>query len=162
MSAGTSSSTVTFNGTNSPATFNLCIDGSYFLNPSTTNGTFSSSNVNVATVNSSGYVTGVSTGSAIISLVTTGGTVSANINVTSSASPFLTISDPSAQSAYKFNNNPQGPVGGTINYVGYNGKVYSSQSRPNKTGFYRASLQSANDSGCPYQFYIFRCTTCSN
>jgi hypothetical protein len=94
--------------------------------------------------------------------VTTGGTVSATIYVASSASPSLTITDPSAQTSYKFINNPQGPIGGIINYVGYNGYDYSSQSRPINTGFYRASKQSGNEAGCPYSFYIFSCTTCLN
>jgi hypothetical protein len=138
----------------------LCQNGSYFLNPSTTDGTFSSTNPTIASVNASGYITGLSSGTSVISLVTSGGTVSATINVNSSASPTLLITDPSALASYKFNGNPQGPIGGTINYVGYNGFNYSSQTRPNNTGFYRASKQSGIESGCPYTFYIFRCTTC--
>ena len=142
------------------STINVCVNGSYYLNPSTTNGTFSSGNAAIATVNSSGYVTGVSEGTTDISLTTAGGTVTATVTVASTASSILTITDPSAQASYKINNNPQGPISGIINYVGYNGFDYSSQTRPINTGFYRASIQSGNEAGCPYEFYIFRCTTC--
>ena len=136
----------------------LCVNGSYYLNPSITEGTFSTTSPTIAIVNTSGYVTGVATGTSIVSLVTSGGTVSATINVGSSSS--LSITDPLAQPSYKFSNNPQGPIGGLNNYVGYNGYSYSSQTRPINTGFYRASIQSGNDAGCPYEYYIFRCTTC--
>ena len=137
----------------------ICVNGSYYLNPSTTSGIFSSNDPLVATVNAIGYVTGVKLGSAIVSLVATGGgTVTATINVVASSG--LSITDPLAQASYKFNNNPQGPIGGVNNYVGYNGKVYSSQSRPTKTGFFRASNQLGDAAGCPYEYFIFRCTTC--
>jgi hypothetical protein len=142
-----------------PGPITICVNGSYYLNPSTTDGTFSSDNTAIATVNSSGYVTGVSVGTTIVSLVATGGgTVSAAVTVVASSS--LNITDPLAQSSYKFNNNPQGPIGGTNNYLGYNGYYYSSQTRPISAGFYRASNQSGNEAGCPYEFNIFRCTTC--
>jgi len=143
-----------------PGPITICVNGSYYLNPSTTNGTFSSSNASIATVNSSGYVTGVSEGTTIVSLDNGGGTVTATVTVAANANPSLTISDPLAQSSYKFNNNPQGPVGGIINYVGYNGYSYSSQARPTNTGFFRASKQLGNNAGCPNEYYIFRCTTC--
>jgi len=136
----------------------LCLNGSYYLNPSTTDGTFSTTSPTIAIVNSSGYVTGVSEGSTTVSLMTGGGTVTATITVGSSSG--LSITDPLAQSSYKFNNNPQGPVGGLNNYIGYNGYNYSSQARPINTGFFRASKQLGNEAGCPYDYYIFRCTTC--
>lgn len=137
----------------------ICVNGSYYLNPSTTNGTFSTLSSTIATVNASGYVTGVSVGTTIVSFVATvGGTVTATVTVGSS--PGLSITDPLAQASYKFNNNPQGPTGGLNNYVGYNGYNYSSQARPSNTGFFRASNQSGNAAGCPYEYYIFRCTTC--
>jgi len=138
----------------------LCVNGSYYLNPSTTDGTFSSGDAAIATINSSGYVTGVSVGTTTVSLVTGGGTVTASVTVSASATSSLNITDPSAQSSYKFNNNPQGPVGGLNNYVGYNGFSYSSQARPIKTGFFRASNQLGDAAGCPFEYDIFRCTTC--
>jgi hypothetical protein len=139
----------------------ICVNGSYYLNPSTTVGTFSTLSSTIATVNASGYVTGVSAGTTTVSLVATGGgTVTASVTVAENANPSLSITDPLAEASYKFNNNPQGPVGGTINYVAYNGFNYSSQTRPINSGFYKASLQSGNEAGCPYTFYIFRCTTC--
>jgi len=139
----------------------LCVNGSYYLNPSTTNGIFSTSSSTIATVNASGYITGVSAGTTTVSLVATrGGTVTASVTVAENANPSLSITDPLAQASYTLNNNPQGPIGGLNNYVGYNGYSYSSQTRPINTGFYRASIQSGNDAGCPYEYYIFRCTTC--
>ncbi len=141
-------------------TINLCINGSYYLNPSTTDGTFSTASPTIASVNSSGYVTGVANGSTTVQLVTIGGTVTATVTVAENANPSLSITDPLAQSSYKFNNNPQGPMVGLINYVGYNGYSYSSQARSINTGFFRASNQLGDAAGCPYEYYIFRCTTC--
>ena len=137
----------------------ICVNGSYYLNPSTTNGTFSTLSSTIATVNASGYVTGVSIGTTTVSLVATGGgTVTATVTVGPSSG--LSITDPLAQPSYKFNNNPQGPIAGINNYIGYNGYSYSSQARPYNTGFYRASNQLGDVAGCPYEYYIFRCTTC--
>jgi len=141
-----------------PGPITICQNGSYFLDPSTTTGTWSSSNPAVATVDTRGYVTGLITGTTTISLENSGGTVSASITVESNSE--LIITDPLAQASYKITNNPQGPIGGTINYVGYNGFNYSSQTRPINSGFYKASMQSGNEAGCPYQFYIYRCSTC--
>ena len=141
-------------------TINLCINGSYYLNPSTTDGTFSTASPTIATVNSSGYVTGVANGSTTVQLVTIGGTVTATVTVAENANPSLSITDPLAQPSYKFSNNPQGPIGGLNNYVGYNGYSYSSQTRSINTGFFRASNQLGDAAGCPYEYYIFRCTTC--
>ena len=139
----------------------ICVNGSYYLNPSTTLGTFSSNDPLIATVNASGYVTGVKEGTTTASLAVTGaGTVTATINVVASLSPSLSITDPLAQPSYKFSNNPQGPIGGINNYVGYNGFSYSSQARSINTGFFRASNQLGDAAGCPFEYYIFRCTTC--
>jgi len=44
--------------------------------------------------------------------------------------------------------------------VGYNGFSYSSQARPIKTGYFRASNQLGDAAGCPFEYDIFRCTTC--
>jgi Fibrobacter succinogenes major domain (Fib_succ_major) len=155
-----SSSAPTFSN---PGSITLCQNGSYFLDPSTTNGTFSSSDPTVATVNSSGYVTAVSaSGNTDISLTTLDGTVTATVTVGTTSS--VTITDPTAKPNYKFIiNTPQGPVdsnSGVLNYVGYNGFNYASQTQPTNTGFYRASKQDGNEAGCPVQFYIIKCDGC--
>jgi uncharacterized protein (TIGR02145 family) len=64
--------------------------------------------------------------------------------------------------AHRFDGNPQGPAfaGFTINYVGYGGFNYVSQSRPTDAGYYRANIQSGSAAGCPCEYYIFRCTSC--
>ena len=141
-----------------PGPITICINGSYFLNPSTTNGTFSTLSATIATVNSSGYVTGVSEGTTTVSLVTEGGTVTATVTV-AATSTLPAITDGLA--SYKFNNNPQGPIGsGNVNYMGYNGFNYSSTTRPINTGYYRANNVSGSSAGSPTEFYIFRCTSC--
>jgi uncharacterized protein (TIGR02145 family) len=145
-------------GNSGPIT--ICVNGSYYLNPSTTNGTFSISNSNIATVNSSGYVTGVADGTTTVQLVTSGGTASATITIAANANPSLTISDASAQSSYRFDNLSHGPIGGTVNYVAFNGYNYSSQTRPFTTGKFRASKQLGDEAGCPYEYYIIKCDAC--
>jgi hypothetical protein len=147
----------TFN--NPTAQITLCQNGSYFLDPSSTNGTFSSSVPSVATVNSSGYVTAVSSsGTTVISLTNSGGTVTATLTVGTTSS--LTITDPTAKPNYKFDGSPYGPAEGIVNYLGYNGFTYASQTKPSNTGFYRASRQNGNEAGCPVQFYIIKCDSC--
>lgn len=146
---------------NNPGPVSLCINGSYYLSPTTINGTFSSANSSVATVDARGYVTGITDGTTEISLtITGGGTITASVTVVSTSS--ITITDPTALPNYKFDNNPHGPIGGTINYVGYKGFTYSSQTQPTNTGYYRASKQVGNDAGCPVPFYIIKCDACGD
>ena len=142
-----------------PGPLTICQNGSYYLAPSTTNGTFSSSDPTVATVNSSGYVTAVSaSGTTDISLTTVDGTVIATVTVGTTSS--VTITDPTAKPNYKFDGSPHGPAEGIVNYIGYNGFTYASQTKPSNTGFYRASRQDDIESGCPVQFYIIKCDGC--
>ncbi len=143
---------------NNPGPITICINGSYYLNPSTTMGTWLSTNPSVATVSTNGYVTGLSLGVTDISLTTVLGTVTATITVVSTSS--VTITDPIMQTSYKFDNNPHGPVGGTINYVGYNGFNYTSQTQPTNRGYYMASKQVVNEAGCPVSYYIMKCNLC--
>jgi uncharacterized protein (TIGR02145 family) len=44
--------------------------------------------------------------------------------------------------------------------MGYNGFNYSSTTRPTKPGFYRANNVSGSNAGSPFEYDIFRCTTC--
>jgi hypothetical protein len=147
-----------------PGPITMCELGSYYLAPSTTDGTWATSSPTVATVNSNGYVTALSQGTTDISLTTDGGTVTATINVVSASSyvgAAVAITD--GQASYKFNNNPQGPIGsGNVVYMGYNSFNYSSPTRPTKPGFYKANNQAGSEAGCPYTFYIIRCTKCSD
>ena len=147
---------------NNPGPVSLCINGSYYLSPTTINGTFYSANSSVATVDSRGYVTGIAIGTTEVSLITDGGTVTASVTVGSTSS--LTITDNTALPNYKFIlNTPQGPqeMGAIINYVGYKGFTYSSQTRPTNTGYYRASKQVSNEAGCAVPFYIIKCDACA-
>jgi hypothetical protein len=83
-------------------------------------------------------------------------TASATVTVNNSNNGVTTITD--GQASYKFNNTAQGPSANV--YIGYNGFNYTSATKPTNTGFYKANNQSGNSAGCPYPFYIFRCTTC--
>jgi hypothetical protein len=142
-----------------PGPITICELGSYYLAPSTTTGTWASTDPTKATVNSNGYVTALDAGTTIVSLTTSGGTVTATINVVSStlySGAALAISQ--SRVAYKFNGAPQGPVASI--YMGYDGFNYSSTSRPSNVGFYRANNQLGNEAGCPSSFYIFNCTNC--
>jgi hypothetical protein len=65
------------------------------------------------------------------------------------------------QASYKFDGTPKGPSSASY-YIGYNGFNYSSPTRPTKPGFYKANNQAGSKAGCPYTFYIYRCTTCSD
>jgi hypothetical protein len=156
----------TFGNPGSATPVNICENSCYYLNPSTTEGTWVTTNPMVATVNSSGYVVGVSSGTTDISLTVRGATATVTVNVLGTAdylsSPTQTVPFAGSRVAFKFTGSPQGPVAGseTVNYIGYNGYAYNSQSRPTGVGFYRANIQSANQAGCPNNFYIFTCTTC--
>ena len=86
-------------------------------------------------------------------------TVSATVTVNNSDNGVTAITD--GLVSYKINNAnplPQGPTASL--YIGYNGFYYTSATKPTNTGYYKANNQSGNSAGCPYPFYIFRCTTC--
>jgi len=139
----------------------LCLDATYLITktsaiPALGNGWTVSGTITV----NDGYVTaGATPGNYTVSY--TDGcaqTVTATVTVTST-STLAAITDGLA--SYKFNNNPQGPLGsGNVIYMGYNGFNYSSTIRPTNTGFYRANNVSGSSAGSPFEFDIFRCTTC--
>jgi len=150
-----------------PGPITMCELGSYYLGPSTTQGIWLSSDPSKATVNSNGYVTALSAGTTDISLTTTGGSVTATITVYSSTDYATTSNTVSVitdgQVSYKINNSIPQPQGPTANlFMGYNGYNYSSSIKPTNPGFYRANNVdlTTQTAGCPYPFYIFRCTTC--
>ncbi len=153
-----------FNNVDQNLDINICMNGSYFLDPSTT-GNWQSSDPSIAIVNTSGYISAISEGDVYITLTDENqNSTSVFVHVINAQDPIfntLAISDPNAQPSYKFiSNTPQGPQDGTTNYVGYNGFNYSSQSQPSNRGYYRASKQVGNEAGCPYLFYIFKCSNC--
>jgi hypothetical protein len=141
--------------------YTICSEGTYAVSltvGNSYNGWSVSSNA--ITVNSSGYVTaGTVTGTYSVSYSDAcAQTTSATVTV-ASTSTLPAITDGLA--SYKFNNNPQGPIGsGNVIYMGYNGFNYSSTTRPTKPGFYRANNVSGSNAGSPFEYDIFRCTTC--
>ena len=167
--ATTQTSTVSSTTVSPPAfspagPFNICAEASYLValaTPNSFNG-WSSSDANVFSVNSTGYITTVAPGTASITYTDAcGQSTSQTVNVQTSA-PSLPITD--TRVAFKFNGSPQGPTlsGSTINYIGYDGYTYFSQTRPTNVGFYKANIQSGTDAGCPNRFYIFNCANCNN
>ena len=140
------------------SSISLCAEATYLITKTTSmpldNGWSVSGTITV----NNGYVTaGTSAGSYTVSYIDgCAQTASATVTVgTTSTLPVIT----DGQASYKFDGTPKGPSSASY-FVGYNGFTYSSTTRPTNTGFYKANNQSGNTAGCPYPFYIFRCTTC--
>jgi hypothetical protein len=146
--------------------FSICNEATYLValaTPNAYNG-WSTSDPNVFSVNSAGYITATASGTATATITYTdacGQSVSQTVNVVTSD---ITTQITGNRTAYKFNGNPQGPTlsGSTINYVGYDGYSYYGQNQPTQVGYYKANIQLGNEAGCPNRFYIFKCTTCNN
>jgi hypothetical protein len=138
----------------------LSNESTYLITKTTSVSSDESWSVTGANTVNNGYVTAGTTPGTYTLSYTDGcaKTVSATITV-SSTSTLPSITDGLA--SYKFNNNPQGPLGsGNVIYMGYNGFNYYSTIRPTNTGFYRANNVSGSSAGSPFSFYIYRCTTC--
>jgi hypothetical protein len=146
--------------------FSICKEATYLValsNPNAYNG-WSTSDPSVFSVNSSGFITATASSAATATITYTdacGRSVSQTVSI-QPATPSLPISD--NRVAFKFNGSPQGPTAGsaTINYVGYDGYTYLSQTQPIQVGYYKANIQLGDEAGCPNRFYIFNCTTCNN
>jgi hypothetical protein len=146
-----------------PGPITMCELGSYYLAPSTTEGTWATSTPTVAIVNSSGYVTALTAGVTDITLTSSGVTITATITVQSAATysgaPTIQVGQPS----YKISNTSPVSQGPTADlFMGYSGFNYSSSTKPTNPGFYRANnvVLANKTAGCPFPFEIFRCTTC--
>jgi hypothetical protein len=139
----------------------LCTESIYLMNKTTAmpvdNGW---SSTGAITVNSDGYITaGTSTGTYSVSY-TDGCAQTASATVTVSETSILpAITD--GQVSYKFDGSPKGPSSASY-FIGYNGFTYLSPNKPTNVGFYLANIQSGNNAGCPYRYYIFNCTNCPN
>jgi hypothetical protein len=142
--------------------FNICAEASYLValaSPNSYNG-WSNNGSSIFSVNSMGYITTVAPGTASITYTDACGQSVSQTVIVQSASPSIPLVD--NNTAYKHNGSPQGPLSGgaTINYAGYDGYSYLSQTRPSNVGFYKANIQSGNQAGCPNRFYIFTCAIC--
>jgi len=144
----------------------LCTEATYLITNTTGIPNSNGWSVTGSNTVNSGYVTaGTSAGNFVVSY--TDGcaqTVSATVTVLDSNDPSLTgLAITDTKVAFKFNGSPQGPSAVlTVNYIGYDGYTYFSQTRPTNVGFYNANIQSGTDAGCPNRFYIFTCATCNN
>ena len=139
----------------------LCTEATFLITNTTSMPVDNGWSVSGTITVNNGYITaGTTPGSYSVSY--TDGcaqTASATVTVNNSDNGVTAITD--GQASYKINNTnpiPQGPTASL--YMGYNGFNYSSTTRPINTGFYRANNVSGSSAGCPYPFYIFRCTTC--
>jgi hypothetical protein len=142
--------------------FNICAEASYLValaSPNSYNGWSNNGSI-IFSVNSMGYITTVAPGTASITYTDACGQSVSQTVIVQSASPSIPLVD--NNTAYKHNGSPQGPLSGgaTINYAGYDGYSYLSQTRPSNVGFYKANIQSGNQAGCPNRFYIFTCAIC--
>jgi hypothetical protein len=143
-------------------TFNICAEASYLValaTPNSYNG-WSNNGSSIFSVNSMGYITAVAPGTASITYTDACGQSVSQTVIVQTSSPSIPLVD--NNTAYKHNGSPQGPLSGgaTINYAGYDGYSYLSQTRPSNVGFYKANIQSGNQAGCPNRFYIFTCAIC--
>jgi hypothetical protein len=164
-STGASDVTTTVSGTVkalptlSVSSIVLCAEATYLITKTTSMPVDNGWSVSGTITVNNGYVTaGTSAGSYTVSYIDgCAQTVSATVTVgNSDISPAIT-----GLTSYKISNTnplPQGPTASL--YIGYNGTNYYSATKPTNTGFYKANNQSGNTAGCPYPFYIFRCTTC--
>jgi hypothetical protein len=171
-STGASDVTTTVSGTVkalptlSVSSIVLCAEATYLITKTTSMPVDNGWSVSGTITVNNGYVTaGTSAGSYTVSY--TDGcaqTVSATVTVLDSNDPSLTgLAITDTKVAFKFNGSPQGPSAVlTVNYIGYDGYTYFSQTRPTNVGFYNANIQSGTDAGCPNRFYIFTCATCNN
>jgi hypothetical protein len=171
-STGASDVTTTVSGTVkalptlSVSSIVLCAEATYLITKTTSMPVDNGWSVSGTITVNNGYVTaGTSAGSYTVSY--TDGcaqTVSATVTVLDSNDPSLTgLAITDTKVAFKFNGSPQGPSAAlTVNYIGYDGYTYFSQTRPTNVGFYNANIQSGTDAGCPNRFYIFTCATCNN
>jgi len=144
----------------SVSSISLCAEATYLITKTTSMPVDNGWSVSGTITVNNGYVTAGTTTASNYTVSYTDGcaqTASATVTVNNSdISPAIT-----GQASYKISNTnpiPQGPTASL--YVGYNGYNYFSATKPTNTGYYKANNQSGSSAGCPYPFYIFRCTTC--
>jgi hypothetical protein len=157
----TVSGTVLAKPTLSFSSISLCAEATYIITNTTSMPVDNGWSVSGTITVNNGYVTAGTTQGTYTVSYTDGcaQTASATVTVNNSDNGVTAIADGLA--SYKINNTnpiPQGPTASL--YVGYNGFNYTSATKPTNTGFYKANNQSSDSAGCPYSFYIFRCTTC--
>ena len=155
----TVSGTVLAKPTLSSSSIILCKEATFLITKTTSMPVDNGWSVSGTITVNNGYVTAGTTQGTYTVSYTDGcaQTASATVAVgNSDISPAIT-----GLASYKISNTNPIPQGPTANvYVGYNGFNYYSTTKPTNTGFYKANNQSGNNAGCPYPFYIFRCTTC--
>jgi len=145
----------------SVSSISLCAESTYLIAKTTSISNNESWSVSGTITVNNGYVTAGTTQGTYTVSYTDGcaQTVSASVTVGNSDNGVSGVSG--GQASYKISNSSPIPQGPTANvYVGYNGFNYYSTTKPTNTGYYKANNQSGNNAGCPYPFYIFRCTTC--
>lgn len=156
----TVSGTVFTKPTLSYNSISLCTESTYLVAVSTVRPVDNGWSATGPNTMNNGYVTaGTTAGTYTVSYTDACAQTASATLIVSSTSTLPAISD--GQVSYKFDGSPKGPSSASY-FVGYNGFTYLSPNKPSNVGFYLANIQSGNNAGCPYRFYIFNCTTCSN
>jgi hypothetical protein len=156
----TVSGTVFSKPTLSSSAISLCNESTYFITKTTVQPVDNGWSITGPNTVSNGYVTaGTAAGTYTVSYTDGCAQTASATVIVSSTSLLPAIAD--GQVAYKFDGSPKGPLSASY-FVGYNGFSYLSPNRPSDVGFYMANIQSGNNAGCPYRYYIFNCTNCPN
>jgi hypothetical protein len=156
----TVSGTVFTKPTLSYNSISLCTESTYLVAVSTVRPVDNGWSATGPNTMNNGYVTaGTTAGTYTVSYTDACAQTASATLIVSSTSTLPAIAD--GQVSYKFDGSPKGPSSASY-FVGYNGFTYLSPNKPSNVGFYLANIQSGNNAGCPYRFYIFNCTTCSN
>jgi hypothetical protein len=154
------SGTVFSKPTLSSSAISLCNESTYFITKTTVQPVDNGWSITGPNTVSNGYVTaGTAAGTYTVSYTDGCAQTASATVIVSSTSLLPAIAD--GQVAYKFDGSPKGPLSASY-FVGYNGFSYLSPNRPSDVGFYMANIQSGNNAGCPYRYYIFNCTNCPN
>lgn len=143
----------------STSAISLCSDATYLITktsaiPAVGNGWTVSGAI---TVNDGCVTAGATPGNYTVSYTDGCAQTASSTVLVSPTSNLSVITD--GQASYKFDGTPKGPSSASY-FMGYNGFTYSSPEKPTNTGFYKANNQFGSEGGCPFTFYIFRCTTC--
>ncbi len=162
--SSTASTTITINAypVLSASAVSICKEGSFLISASTTTPVEYGWNVTGSNaVNKNGYITAGTVGGDYEVSYTDGGFCTSSATVTVIAPSSNSVAAVTGgEASYKFDGATKGPAANI--FMGYNGYDFASETNPINPGFYKANKVDGNNAGCPYPFYIFKCTNCAN
>jgi hypothetical protein len=144
----------------STSAVSICKEGSFLISASTTTPVEYGWNVTGSNaVNKNGYITAGTVGGDYEVSYTDGGFCTSSATVTVIAPSSNSVAAVTGgEASYKFDGATKGPAANI--FMGYNGYDFASETNPINPGFYKANKVDGNNAGCPYPFYIFKCTNC--